>query len=256
MTSIPTAFREANYRILSRVVFHVEKHKSPSFLCPICEYHGPFASRYAETGKRAFAACPRCGALERHRLQWLVLCELQKEISLSRLRVLHIAPEPFFESRLRKRCASYLTADINAAGVDRREDLTRLSFADHSFDLVYASHVLEHIPDDTSAIQEIHRVLTLKGLAILPVPIVAHTTVEYGAPNPHEVGHVRAPGVDYFDRYRRVFQKVRVFESASFDPAHQVWIYENRSQWPTRKMPNRRPMSGVRHSDYLPVCYA
>lgn len=256
MTSIPAALWEANYRFLSRVAFHFEKHRSPAFCCPICEYNGPFASRYAETGKRSFAACPGCGALERHRLQWLVLCELQKEIPLSRLRVLHIAPEPFFESRLRKRCASYVTADINAAGVDRREDLTRLSFADHSFDLVYASHVLEHIADDTSAIHEIHRVLVPNGLAILPVPIVAHATAEYGAANPHEAGHVRAPGVDYFDRYQRVFQRVRVFESASFAPLHQVWIYEDRSGWPTSKMPNRRPMAGVKHSDYVPVCYA
>jgi SAM-dependent methyltransferase len=67
-------------------------------------------------------------------------------------------------------------------GVDRREDLTHLSFPDGSFDLVYASHVLEHILDDQSAIREIRRVLSVGGVAVLPVPIISNSTVEYGKP--------------------------------------------------------------------------
>lgn len=38
-------------------------------------------------------------------------------------------------------------------------DITKLPFADHSFDIVICSEVLEHIPDEAEAIREIARVL-------------------------------------------------------------------------------------------------
>jgi len=233
----------------------LNQFKRLRFVCPICGYEGVFLDRNAETGKRRHAECPQCHALERHRLQWLVLNELQKEMALSQLRVLHMAPEPFFETRLRTSCRSYITADISGRGVDRREDLTHLSFPDGSFDLVYASHVLEHILDDQSAIREIRRVLSVGGVAVLPVPIISNSTVEYGEPNPFEVYHVRAPGLDYFDRYKTIFGRVKIFESISFDPKFQVWIYEDRSNLPTPRMPKRPKVIGSVHADYVPVCY-
>jgi predicted SAM-dependent methyltransferase len=251
--------RRTRTAVISRVSAHVVRWRNPNrqqFDCPICAYHGAFLDMRAETGKRSHVECPGCQARERHRLQWLVLRELEKECDFSKLRVLHVAPEEFFESRLRGRCASYLTTDISAKGVDCNEDLTALTFADESFDLVYASHVLEHIQNDDAAIREIRRVLSPSGMAVLPVPIVSDSTVEYGAPNPYEVYHVRAPGVDYFEKYRQRFGRVRVFESASFDERFQVWIHEDRSRWPTENMPRRRSMPGKRHSDYVPVCYA
>ena len=131
-----------------------------------------------------------------------------------------------------------------------------MSFPDSSFDLVYCSHVLEHIKDDLAAISEVRRVLTPGGIAILPVPIVSDITVEYPAPNPHESLHVRAPGVDYFDRYKRFFGDVRVLSSAEFDARFQTYTYEDRSHWPTRTLPHRRPSFGTKHPDYVPICRA
>jgi len=140
--------------------------------------------------------------------------------------------------------------------VDRREDLTSLSFPDKSFDLVYCSHVLEHIKEDLSAIREVRRVLSPGGVAILPVPFLSDFTVEYQAPNEYEGGHVRAPGLDYVDRYKVCFGNVRLFSSDNFDPRYQLYIYEDRSRWPTPAMPDRRPSAGLRHSDYVPICRA
>ena len=127
--------------------------------------------------------------------------------------------------------------------------------ADASFDFVYASHVLEHIRDDAKAISEVRRVLRPNGFAIIPVPIVGTSTVEYDEPNPHEFGHVRAPGPDYYDRYEQFFQKVDRFRSEDFDEKHQTFIYEDRSAWPTKTLPQRQPAPGLRHSDIVPVCY-
>jgi SAM-dependent methyltransferase len=175
----------------------------------------------------------------------------------SKLRILHMAPEPFFEARFRSAFAHYLSADISGQGVDRREDLTKLSFSDASFDFVYASHVLEHILEDHKALGEIRRVLAPGGIAVLPVPIVSDITVEYEAPNPEEHDHVRAPGPDYFDRYRRAFGRVDVFGSASFPEEHQLYIYEDRSCWPTPQLPNRRKMfSGASAGTASNLCAA
>src|SRR4051794_5214712 len=51
----------------------IGRHTCQTFDCPICLYRGGFLSEEAPTGKRHHARCPSCGALERHRLQWLVV---------------------------------------------------------------------------------------------------------------------------------------------------------------------------------------
>jgi len=51
-----------------------------------------------------------------------------------------------------------------------REDLLGLSFPDASFDCILCSQVLEHIPDDATALAELHRVLAPGGLLLLGVP--------------------------------------------------------------------------------------
>jgi len=51
-----------------------------------------------------------------------------------------------------------------------RGDVTRLPFADHTFDLVICSEVLEHIPEDNNAISELVRVLKPGELLAVTVP--------------------------------------------------------------------------------------
>lgn len=52
------------------------------------------------------------------------------------------------------------------------EDLTNLSYADASFDLVVTSETLEHVPDYHRALREIHRILKPGGAHVFTVPIV------------------------------------------------------------------------------------
>ena len=207
-------------------------------------------------GHRRHAKCPRCGALERHRLQYFVVIELFKRLNPSKLRMLHFAPETFFRRLFRDRVGEYETADLSMKGVDHHVDLQRLPFEKASYDFIFASHVLEHIPDDGKAISEIRRVLRPGGLAILPVPVVCEKTVEYSEPNPREGWHVRAPGTDYFDKYKQHFPRVEIHDSGSLPERFQLFVYENRSRWPTPECPLRPPMPGERHADFVPVCYA
>jgi hypothetical protein len=116
--------------------------------------------------------------------------------------------------------------------------------------------VLEHIRCDKQAIAEIRRVLKPNGMAVLPVPLVAENTIEYPEPNPYEAYHVRAPGLDYFDRYQPFFSRIVKFSSDSLPNRHQLFLYEDRSRWPTKNCPLRPPMKGEKHIDIVPVCYA
>jgi SAM-dependent methyltransferase len=207
------------------------------------------------TGIRKHAKCPSCTALERHRIQFVVANEVLSNMDTINLRMLHFAPEPFFREYFSKQFDQYETADLSMKGVDHKVDLQQLPFDDESYDFVFASHVLEHVPNDEKAISEIHRILRPKGMAILPVPIVAEKTIEYPEPNPHEAFHVRAPGFDYFERYKRHFSKVKQFSSDSLPEEYQLFIFENRNQWPTKECPLRPSMPGKKHIDIVPVCY-
>jgi SAM-dependent methyltransferase len=207
------------------------------------------------TGLIKHSKCPSCHALERHRLQFLVLNDILSKINPNSLKVLHFAPEPFFREYLSKKFGKYESADVSMKDVDHSVDLQELPFDDKSYDFVFASHVLEHIPDDEKALAEICRILKPNGIAVLPVPIVAEKTVEYPEPNPYEIYHVRAPGIDYFEKYERHFSRVERFSSDSLPKKYQLFIFENRSQWPTKNCPLRPSMHGERHIDIVPVCY-
>jgi SAM-dependent methyltransferase len=75
-------------------------------------------------------------------------------------------------------------------------DATRLPFADGSFDRIIASEVMEHVPDDLAALDELTRVLRPGGTIAITIPswfpekVCWAITDEYHAPFV-EGGHVR-----------------------------------------------------------------
>ncbi len=77
-----------------------------------------------------------------------------------------------------------------------RGDATALPFAAATFDAVVTSEVLEHIPDDTGALAELHRVLRPGGVLAATVPSWLPETIswklseDYHAPRAAG-GHVR-----------------------------------------------------------------
>jgi len=225
------------------------------FNCPVCGYHGPFKDIQPPSGLRKHAKCPKCNAHERHRIQYLVVNSVLKNKNTTALKMLHFAPEPIFKELFSRRFGQYETADLNMRDVDHNVDVQDLPFEDQCYDFVFASHVLEHIPDDEKAISEIRRVLKPEGIAILPVPLVAEKTIEYPGHEPLEAHHVRAPGLDYFERFDRYFSKVDQISSDMLPGRYQLFVYENRSLWPTEECPLRPPMQGEKHVDIVPVCY-
>lgn len=160
---------------------------------------------------REDAQCVHCGALERHRFVWLFLMNNTDLFDGKPKKMLHVAPEPCFESMLKERLGSnYLTADLFNPRAMVKMDVCDIQYPDRSFDVIYCSHVLEHIPDDKQAIREFFRVLQNNRWAILNVPISSDKTFEDSSiVDPKErlkafglEDHVRRYGPDYVERLR------------------------------------------------------
>jgi len=191
--------------------------------CPFCGWQGkeflPFGVIRRENAK-----CPKCGSLERHRLFYLYL---KKVIPIDRkIKVLHFAPEKILTKLFRSyNNIEYISADIDASKAMVKEDITDISFQDNSFDIIFCSHVLEHIEDDHKAMKELHRVLKPGGFAIIQVPIkdefngrkINKTYEDFSVSGPEErerlfgqKDHVRIYGRDYGDRLANAGFKVKI----------------------------------------------
>jgi SAM-dependent methyltransferase len=176
--------------------------------CPICERH---SGRFVSFGlvPRADAQCPRCGSLERHRLVWLYFRHRTDLFDGKPKRMLHVAPEPCLARRLQASLGDgYVTGDLVDTSAMVTMDVTDIQFPDESFDVIYCSHVLEHVSDDRRAMREFHRVLKRGGWAVLLVPITAKRTWEDASvTSPEERlrlfgqhDHLRRYGPDYAER--------------------------------------------------------
>jgi ubiquinone/menaquinone biosynthesis C-methylase UbiE len=135
------------------------------------------------------------------------------------------------EKRLRTyKNIQYVTGDLYEPGVTTCMDITALPFPDNSFDVVYCSHVFEHIPDDRHAIRECLRVLKPSGWAILLVPITAERTFEDPSiSDPKERirlfgqdDHVRRYGPDYVDRLYEAGFSVEISQVADLFSAEDA----------------------------------
>lgn len=169
---------------------------------------------YGYESVRENVLAPGTLSLERHRLFWLYLTN-ETEFFNKPQRVLHFAPEQAFLKRFRKlKNITYTTTDLNSPIADVKADICDLPFKDNSYDFIICNHVLEHIPDDTKAMQELYRVLAPKGTAILQVPYDRKREVTFtddSITDPKEraaifgqYDHVRVYGMDYFEKLKSI----------------------------------------------------
>lgn len=130
------------------------------------------------------------------------------------MRALDIAPMPFAVRRFGALPnLSYITADLDLPWCTLNMDLTEIPVRDDSFDAIICYHVLEHIPDDSKAMRELHRILKPGGWALLQSPVtptLEKTMEDRAVTSPEErarlygdADHVRLYGLDYKDRLKK-----------------------------------------------------
>lgn len=183
-------------------------HRGSKRYCTVCKNHVRSFKPYGHV-KRADAKCPVCDSVERHRFTWAFFERSTDLFDGAPKRMLHVAPEPAFEKRLRAlRNLDYVTSDPQDAHADLAIDIMDIQYPDDSFDVIHCSHVLEHVTDDRRAMRELARVLRPTGWATILVPIIAERTWEdpdITAPEDRarrygQWDHVRAYGRDFLER--------------------------------------------------------
>ena len=97
-----------------------------------------------------------------------------------------------------KRLPNFVTSDFHPGAAPGAvvngipsEDLTRLTYPDRSFDLVLTSESLEHVPDLSAALHEIHRVLVPGGRHIFTIPLLPATKSTFSRAILHPDGSVQ-----------------------------------------------------------------
>jgi predicted SAM-dependent methyltransferase len=192
---------------------------------------------YGYGNQRNNVLSPSTLSLERHRLLWLYLqsetdffqseldsdssAKQPKSIKLrdaetsSALKVLHFAPEQEFYKRFKKQTnIEYTTTDLLSPLADVKADICNLPFENNEYDVILCNHVLEHIPDDTKAMQELFRVLKPGGMGIFQIPQDLSRATTFSddtivdqkerAKIFGQYDHVRVYGRDYFDKLRSI----------------------------------------------------
>jgi SAM-dependent methyltransferase len=206
------------------------------YFCPICESS---LNTFLALHRPYHLWCPVCRSLQRPRLGWLFLNSPEVEITRQPITMLHIAPEPALAARLMGLAnLDYLSADLFDTTAMIKMDITDIQYPEHSFDLIYCSHVLEHVSNDLKAIGEFWRVLKPGGNAIILVPILGQVTFEdasitdpverervYGQ---HD--HVRSYGLDFVQRLEGAgfwVRQVRPEALASADEIERMGLPAN-----------------------------
>ena len=169
---------------------------------------------YGYQNLRQNALCPGTLSLERHRLLWLYL-DRKTNFLRDAIRVLHVAPEQVFYRKFKSFSHwDYTTTDLHSPLADVKADICALPFEDNTYDFILCNHVLEHIPNDLKAMEELYRVLKPGGTAILQVPLEEdrENTFEDNSITDHQertrifgqYDHVRIYGQDYYKRLQEV----------------------------------------------------
>lgn len=196
--------------------------------CPICGEFSNFDSFGVPERKKA--QCPNCKSLERQRMTHLLFLNKFPELfNEKEIKLLHFAPEyVFYKFFTSKSNIDYYPVDIDPDDYLNKQvtirdivNMEEIPYGDNKFDIIYNSHVLEHVPDDIRAMSELYRVLKDDGICITLIPYYksldkTFENPEYNTPELREKyfgqkDHLRKYGKDFKNRLESVGFKVEEY---------------------------------------------
>lgn len=188
--------------------------RGKTYTDPIDEKNFRMFLPYGYGTQRNNVLSPSTLSLERHRLLWLYL-KNETDFFSAPKKVLHFAPEQAFYMLFRnQKNLDYTTTDLLSPLADVKADICNLPFGDNTYDVILCNHVLEHIPDDAKAMQELYRVLKPGGMGIFQIPQDLNRATTFSDDSITDqkerskifgqYDHVRIYGRDYFDKLRSI----------------------------------------------------
>lgn len=202
--------------------------------CNLCKKK---VTNFLDFNKRRSAKCPNCSSLERHRFAAWFLTSNNLKFS----HFLHIAPESVLVPLLKSVSTKYTGGDL----LDyerlkcRQLDATNIDFEANTFDGIFASHILEHIPEDTKAMQEFYRVLRPKGVLMVMIPQKLNEkqtyedftitseeerTIHFG-----QKDHVRWYGTDFTEKLKSIGFYVTILYRKEMEPSVNNMAFDLKS---------------------------
>jgi SAM-dependent methyltransferase len=218
--------------------YRVFAYKGTNVECEMCDWKG----------KQFFKGrCPKCNSLPRTRLIPFSIRHFHLENKMDN--ILHIAPNfaeyNFVLNKIRYKVYDRLNITPHPI-INLQQDITKTQIRDEVYDISIIWHVLEHIPDDISAISELYRITKKGGRVLVSVPIHPDFNKEtyedkniprekYKEIHGHE-DHCRSCGLDYYKRFENAGFKthtLNVIDLAEKDinkfglsKNHVVWMFE------------------------------
>jgi len=160
---------------LMRSIYSVP-FKGEGYHCPICKTN---LKKWIPINEGTDNLCPACGSIARTRLMTKILFDAPLLLEERTWSMLHFSPSRPLKRLLRKYPKlDYVTTDYESKHEDRNYDITAIPEPDDRFDLIICFHVLEHIPDDRKAMEELFRILKPRGKILLQTPFQRGETYE------------------------------------------------------------------------------
>jgi SAM-dependent methyltransferase len=200
------------------------------YVCPCCEFRlRAFTAGGASLRSRPSGYCPRCSSKARHRRIWVFLAEKTNLFTVP-MRLLEVSPHYSFSRRwIRMRNLRFLGAGLSSGPhIGLRMDLIATPLGSETFDAILCVHVLEEIPDDRAAMQELFRLVKPGGWVLVSVPtrMDQETYEDHSISTPKgrrrafgEEAHVRIYGHDLTQRLEQCGFRVEVDLAADVDSA-------------------------------------
>jgi len=167
-------------------------------ICNICG-NNTFGS--GPGGRMSFTGlpprCEKCQSLERHRVYRKVFEQLVDERH-KKLSFIQFSPDRTVEPDW------FASHEVSVYGGDNSLDLQKINRESYQYDVVMCNHVLEHVPYDNAALNELLRITKQDGFVFLtvPSPLSQKTTNDWGYPKEDQHGHYRIYGKDFIEKLK------------------------------------------------------
>ena len=187
--------------------------------CPICETITNF--KPFGTPPRKNAQCSNRGSLERDKFSIMIFHRKIPQIFEKNCKFLHFAPEKnLYKIFNNQENIDYYPVDINPKrykknkiNIREKVNMENIPYEDNTFDFIYNSHVLEHVPDDIKAMGQLRRVLKEDGICLVTIPLFnipktleneEYNTPELRLKHYGQKNHLRKYGNDFKNRLESV----------------------------------------------------